>query len=48
MPEVRNTIKASALTPAASETTVEISKLGDDATLIGAVTLLLVDVFELT
>jgi len=48
LPEVRNTIKASALTPAASETTVEISKLGDDATLIGAVTLLLVDVFELT
>ncbi|MGB6406610.1 MAG: ROK family transcriptional regulator [Planococcus donghaensis] len=48
LPEVRNIIKASALTPAASETTVKISKLGDDATLIGAVTLLLVDVFELT
>lgn len=48
LPEVRHTIQASALTPAASATLVEISKLGDDATVIGAVTLLLVDVFELT
>ncbi|MDJ0331790.1 ROK family transcriptional regulator [Planococcus sp. S3-L1] len=48
LPEVRQTIQASALTPAASATLVEISKLGDDATVIGAVTLLLVDVFELT
>ncbi|MFD1863079.1 ROK family transcriptional regulator [Planococcus chinensis] len=46
LPAIRETIKASALTPSASRTTVEISKLGDDATLIGAITLLLVDVFE--
>lgn len=46
LPEIHNIIEASALTPAASQTTVEISKLGDDATLIGAITLLLVDVFE--
>ncbi len=48
LPAIRDTIEASALTPVASRTKVEISKLGDDATLIGAVTLLLVDVFELT
>ncbi|WP_298825565.1 ROK family transcriptional regulator [uncultured Planococcus sp.] len=46
LPAIRETIEASALTPAASRTKVEVSKLGDDATLIGAVTLLLVDVFE--
>jgi len=46
LPAIRETIEASALTPAASRTTVEVSKLGDDATLIGAITLLLVDVFE--
>lgn len=46
LPAIRETIEASALTPAASRTKVEVSKLGDDATLIGAITLLLVDVFE--
>ncbi|MFP3358080.1 ROK family transcriptional regulator [Planococcus sp. SIMBA_143] len=48
LPAIRETIRASALTQSASRTQVEITKLGDDATLIGAVTLLLVDVFELT
>lgn len=48
LPAIRETIRASALTQSASRTKVEITKLGDDATLIGAVTLLLVDVFELT
>ncbi|ALS74900.1 ROK family transcriptional regulator [Planococcus rifietoensis] len=48
LPAIRETIQASALTQSASRTQVEITKLGDDATLIGAVTLLLVDVFELT
>lgn len=48
LPAIRETIRASALTQSASQTKVEITKLGDDATLIGAVTLLLVDVFELT
>lgn len=46
LPAIRETIRASALTPSASQTTVEVSKLGNDATLIGAITLLLVDVFE--
>ncbi|MBT2569587.1 ROK family transcriptional regulator [Planococcus sp. ISL-110] len=46
LPAIRETIRASALTPAASQTKVEVSKLGDDATLIGAITLLLVDIFE--
>ena len=46
LPAIRETIRASALTPSASQTKVEISKLGDDATLIGAITLLLVNVFE--
>lgn len=46
LPAIRDTIQTSALTPAASQTKVEVSKLGDDATLIGAVTLLLVDIFE--
>lgn len=48
LPAILETIRASALTPSASRTKVEVSKLGDDATLIGAITLLLVDVFELT
>lgn len=46
LPAVRETIKSSALTPTASQTAVEVSKLGDDATLIGAITLMLVDIFE--
>ncbi|ANU11898.1 hypothetical protein A1A1_18112 [Planococcus antarcticus DSM 14505] len=46
LPTIRQTIKDSALTPAASRTKVEVSKLGDDATLIGAITLLLVDIFD--
>lgn len=48
LPAILETIKASALTPSASRTKVEVSKLGADATLIGAITLLLVDVFEVT
>lgn len=47
LPAIRETIRTSALTPAASQTKVEVSKLGDDATLIGAITLLLVDIFDL-
>ncbi|MBZ5201549.1 ROK family transcriptional regulator [Planomicrobium chinense] len=47
LPAIRETIQASALTPSASKTQVEVTKLGDDATLIGAITLLLVDLFEL-
>ncbi|GKW47030.1 ROK family transcriptional regulator [Planococcus sp. NCCP-2050] len=47
LPAIRETIEKSALTASASRTRVEVTKLGDDATLIGAITLLLVDVFEL-
>lgn len=47
LPAIRETIEESALTASASRTRVEVTKLGDDATLIGAITLLLVDVFEL-
>lgn len=47
LPAIRETIEESALTASASRTQVEVTKLGDDATLIGAITLLLVDVFEL-
>lgn len=48
LPAIRETIATASLTRSASQTKVEMTKLGDDATLIGAVTLLLVDVFELT
>ncbi|KAA0965584.1 ROK family transcriptional regulator [Sporosarcina sp. ANT_H38] len=44
-PVVLKTIEECALTPRAKQTEVTITKLGDDATLIGAVSLLLVDVF---
>lgn len=45
-PVVLKTIEECALTPRAKQTEVTITKLGDDATLIGAVSLLLVDVFD--
>ena len=45
LPVILKTIEECALTPRAKQTEVTITKLGDDATLIGAVSLLLVDVF---
>ncbi|MFJ7936106.1 ROK family transcriptional regulator [Sporosarcina sp. NPDC096371] len=45
LPEIRKTIEARALTPRAKQTAVTITKHGDDATLMGAVSLLLVDLF---
>ncbi len=45
-PVVLKTIEECALTPQAKQTEVTITKLGDDVTLIGAVSLLLVDVFD--
>lgn len=45
LPVILKTIAECALTPRAKQTEVTITKLGDDATLIGAVSLLLVDVF---
>ncbi|WP_172370044.1 ROK family transcriptional regulator [Sporosarcina jiandibaonis] len=46
LPEIRKTIENRALTPKAKQTAISISKLGDDATLKGAVALLLVDLFD--
>ncbi|WP_313892293.1 ROK family transcriptional regulator [Psychrobacillus sp.] len=46
LPVILNTIKMCALTPEAKQTEIRITRLGDDATLIGAVSLLLVDLFE--
>ncbi|MBO0587364.1 ROK family transcriptional regulator [Sporosarcina sp. E16_8] len=46
LPVILKTIEERALTPRAKQTEVTITKLGDDATLIGAVSLLLVDVFD--
>ena len=46
LPEILNTIEARALTPRARQTVVTMTKLGDDATLMGAVSLLLVDLFD--
>ena len=45
LPVILKTIEERALTPQAKQTKVTITKLGDDATLIGAVSLLLVDLF---
>ncbi|MEK5038234.1 ROK family transcriptional regulator [Sporosarcina sp. FSL K6-3457] len=46
LPEIVKTIEKRALTPQAKQTQIGITTLGDDATLLGAVSLLLVDVFE--
>lgn len=45
LPEIRKTITHYALTPEAKKTKVVVTTLGDDATIIGAVSLLLVDLF---
>ncbi|WP_203247628.1 ROK family transcriptional regulator [Sporosarcina beigongshangi] len=46
LPEIIKTIEERALTPQAKRTEVVITKLGDDATLMGAVSLQLTDLFE--
>lgn len=46
-PSICNTIEQRVLTQKAKNTNVMVSKLGDDATLLGAVSLLLVDLFAL-
>lgn len=46
LPEIVKTIEERALTPQAKQTKVVITTLGDDATLLGAVSLLLVDIFD--
>lgn len=48
LPETKKTIEQWALTPEAKQTKVTISSLGDNATLLGAISLLLVDLFSLT
>lgn len=45
LPEIEKVIEKRALTPRAKQTEIAITKLGDDATIIGAVSLLLVDLF---
>ncbi|MCM3587025.1 ROK family transcriptional regulator [Mesobacillus maritimus] len=45
MPAILETIQNRALTAKAKETTVTVTKLGDDATILGAVALLLVELF---
>lgn len=45
LPKVKQTIEQRVLTPQAKRTEVTITKLGDDATIIGAAALLLVDLF---
>lgn len=46
LPEILKTIEERALTPQAKKTKIVITTLGDDATLLGAVSLLLVELFE--
>ena len=46
LPEILKTIEERALTPQAKQTKIAITTLGDDATLMGAVSLLLVDIFD--
>lgn len=46
LPEIVKVIEKRALTPQAKQTKIVITTLGDDATLLGAVSLLLVDLFE--
>jgi predicted NBD/HSP70 family sugar kinase len=46
LPVIKQTIDQRALTPAAKQTEVVVTDLGDDATLLGAVSLLLVDLFD--
>ncbi|MDS9472497.1 ROK family transcriptional regulator [Sporosarcina pasteurii] len=48
LPAIQKAIEKHALTPEAKQTEVEITKLGDDATIIGAVALVLVTIFEPT
>lgn len=43
---IRETVKKHALTDKAKQTIVEVTKHGDDATLLGAVSLLLIDLFH--
>ncbi|WP_156290648.1 ROK family transcriptional regulator [Oceanobacillus salinisoli] len=46
MPTILETIQDRALTSKSKETAVMVTKLGDDATLLGAVSLLLVELFD--
>lgn len=46
LPTIKQTIDQRVLTPAARHTEVAVTKLGDDATLLGAVSLLLVELFD--
>src|SRR5699024_12173147 len=47
LPPIKETIANQALTADAKQTAIAVSELGDDATLLGAVSLFLVEVFAL-
>src|SRR5699024_6034046 len=47
LPHIKETIANQALTADAKQTAIAVSELGDDATLLGAVSLFLVEVFAL-
>jgi len=47
MPRIKQAIENRALTPDAKQTTITVSDLGDDATLLGAISLFLVELFAL-
>src|SRR5699024_11749259 len=47
MPRIKQEIENRALTPDAKQTTITVSDLGDDATLLGAISLFLVELFAL-
>ncbi|KKK38691.1 ROK family transcriptional regulator [Mesobacillus campisalis] len=46
MPAILETIRQRALTPKARQTSISVTRLGEDATLLGAVALLLVEMFD--
>lgn len=45
-PEIIKTIEQHALTPGAKRTNVEVTQLGEDATILGAIALILVTIFD--
>lgn len=46
LPSILTTIKKAGLTPSAKNTTVEVTRLGEDATILGAIALILVTIFD--
>lgn len=46
MPALLETVKQKVLTNKAKETVVTVTRLGEDATILGAVALLLIEIFD--